>query len=89
MSDILSTSCLYNIVHGTSQARQAVANYLKSGGSADAKDRFGQPMLHLAVANASASRVAMVWTVLDGKPRNVDVRWGPAGRTPLHSVARR
>ena len=81
------------------QARsQAIAEYFESGGSADdtsAEGITGQiPLLHLVLSASPRDGVPKgligdrleeaVRAVLDGGPRDVDVRW--RGRTPLHTA---
>ena len=86
MSGILPPDVAYKASRAQSQA---IAEYLGAGGSADDTSTEGIPLLHLVL---SASRryglvigdrlEGAVRAVLDGGPRDVDVRW--RGRTPLH-----
>ena len=86
MSGILPPDVAYSASRAQSQA---IAEYLGAGGSADDTSTEGIPLLHLVL---SASRryglvigdrlEGAVRAVLDGGPRDVDVRW--RGRTPLH-----
>ena len=62
---------------------QAIAEYFKSGGSADDRSTTGRPLLHMVLSSGTGHRIERgVRTVLAGGPRNVDARW--FGRTPLH-----
>ena len=88
MDGILPADVAYKASRAQSHA---IAEYLGAGGSADDTNAEGIPLLHLVL---SASRryglvigdrlEGAVRAVLDGGPRDVDVRW--RGRTPLHAA---
>ena len=88
-----------DVEHAAKQARsQAINEYFEAGGSADdtsAEGITGQiPLLHLVLSASPRDGVPRgligdrleeaVRAVLDGGPRDVDVRW--RGRTPLHTA---
>ena len=63
----------------------AIAEYFKSGGSADDTSAGGKSLLHLVLSAMIGHRLETgVRAVLAGRPRNVDARW--FGRTPLHKA---
>ena len=81
MSGILPPDVAYAAGRASSLA---IAEYFKSGGSAD-DSADGKSLLHLVLSAMIGHRLKSgVRAVLDGGPRDVDARWH--GRTPLHKA---